>query len=105
MHENIKETDECLVIGLGNIKSTPDSLGPKVIDKVIVTRHLFELDNNSIDKGISNICALSPGVMGTTGIETCDIIKALVEKIEIDYDLKNLCFSNINLNIYHNNHQ
>ena len=83
--EKITPNNKGLIVGLGNLNITPDSLGPKVIDKVIVTRHLFELDNNSIDKGISNICALSPGVMGTTGIETCDIIKALVEKIEIDY--------------------
>ena len=83
--EKITPNNKGLIVGLGNLNITPDSLGPKVIDKVIVTRHLFELDKNSIDKGISNICALSPGVMGTTGIETCDIIKALVEKIEVDY--------------------
>ena len=83
--EKITPSNKGLIVGLGNLNITPDSLGPKVIDKVIVTRHLFELDKNSVDKGISNICALSPGVMGTTGIETCDIIKALVDKIDIDY--------------------
>ena len=79
--EEIVEKDENQDSNDENILDV-ESVIEKVIDKVIVTRHLFELDNNSIDKGISNICALSPGVMGTTGIETCDIIKALVEKIE-----------------------
>ena len=83
--EKIDYNSKGLIVGLGNMNITPDSLGPKVVDKVIVTRHIFELDEKQIDKGISNICALSPGVMGTTGIETSDIIKAIIEKIQIDY--------------------
>ena len=42
---NIKGDDECIIIGLGNSKSTPDSLGPKVLDNIIITKHLFELNN------------------------------------------------------------
>lgn len=83
--EKINSNSKGLVVGLGNLNITPDSLGPKVVDKVIVTRHMFELDKNSISDGISNICALSPGVMGTTGIETSDIIKAIIDKIKLDY--------------------
>lgn len=83
--EKITSKSKGIIVGLGNLNITPDSLGPKVIDKVIVTRHLFELDQESINEGISNICALSPGVMGMTGIETSDIIKAIIEKIKIDY--------------------
>ena len=41
---NLKDSDDCLVIGLGNRDSTADSLGPLVLDKVMVTRHLFLLD-------------------------------------------------------------
>ena len=77
------ENKKCLVIGLGNMNVTPDALGPSVINNIIVTRHLFELD--SISEGFSNVSALSPGVMGTTGIETFDIISSLVEKIKCDY--------------------
>lgn len=77
----VKENDECLIIGLGNRKSTPDSLGPKVIDKVMVTRHLFELGTN-VKEGIRKVSALSPGVMADTGIETYDIITSLIEKIK-----------------------
>ncbi len=83
--EKINNESKGLIVGLGNLNITPDSLGPKVIDKVIVTRHLFELDKESISEGISNVCALSPGVMGTTGIETSDIIKAVIDKISLDY--------------------
>lgn len=83
--EQITNNSKGLIVGLGNLNITPDSLGPKVIDKVIVTRHLFELDKDSVSEGISNVCALSPGVMGTTGIETSDIIKAIIDKISLDY--------------------
>ncbi len=83
--EKINHSSKGLIVGLGNLNITPDSLGPKVVDKVIVTRHLFELDASQVGEGISNICALSPGVMGTTGIETCDIIKGIIDNIEIDY--------------------
>lgn len=83
--EKITNNSKGLIVGLGNLNITPDSLGPKVIDKVIVTRHLFELDKDSVSEGISNVCALSPGVMGTTGIETSDIIKAIIDKISLDY--------------------
>ena len=83
--EKITSQSKGLIVGLGNLNITPDSLGPKVVDRVIVTRHMFEIDASQVGEGISNICALSPGVMGTTGIETSDIIKGIVDKIEIDY--------------------
>lgn len=71
-----------LVIGLGNWNVTPDSLGPKVVQKLIVTRHLIQLmpEKYNIKKGIRPVCAISPGVLGITGIETGEIIKGLVEK-------------------------
>lgn len=77
------ENKRCLIVGLGNMSVTPDALGPYVVDNVIVTRHLFEL--NKINDGFSNVSALAPGVMGTTGIETYDIISSVVNKIDADY--------------------
>lgn len=74
---------KCLLVGLGNINVTPDALGPYVMDNVIVTRHLFKM--NSINEGFSEVSAISPGVMGTTGIETFDIIKAVKDNIDVDY--------------------
>ena len=78
---NLKDSDDCLVIGLGNRDSTADSLGPLVLEKVMVTRHLFLLDV-SVKKGIRCVSAISPGVMANTGIETSDIILCLVNKIQ-----------------------
>ena len=78
---NIKDNDEVLIIGLGNIKSTPDALGPKVINNILVTRHLFEL-NLEVEEGIRKVSAFNPGVMGNTGIETVDIIESIVNKIK-----------------------
>lgn len=71
-----------LVVGLGNSSITPDALGPKVIAKLMITRHLKELVPDSIDESIRPVCGISPGVLGTTGIETGEIIKGVVEKIK-----------------------
>lgn len=78
--KNIKENDNALVIGLGNRFSTADSLGPLTLDKVMITRHLFILNTN-VKEGIREVSGLSPGVMANTGIETYDIIEALINKI------------------------
>ena len=72
-----------LVVGLGNSLSTPDSLGPKTIDNIIVTRHLFEL--STPDKKYNSAAKIAPGVYASTGIETFDIIKGIVNRIAIDY--------------------
>lgn len=73
----IKENDTCLIIGLGNSKSTPDSLGPLAIDDIIVTSHLYKL--GIVSDGFRCVSAISPGVTGQTGIETSDLIKSIVQ--------------------------
>ena len=80
---NIKEDDSCLIIGLGNRKSTPDSLGVKVLDDIDVTAHLFAL--KEVSPGMRKTYALTPGVMASTGIESSDIIKAVINKIKPDF--------------------
>lgn len=77
---NIGDVDEGLIIGLGNRFSTADSLGPKCVDKIMITRHLFELDTDVKD-GIRCVSGISPGVMANTGIETFDIIMGIIKKI------------------------
>ena len=67
-----------LVVGLGNAKSTPDSLGPKALEDIIVTRHLFLLGNP--EENILKISKIAPGVMADTGIETQDIILSIAKK-------------------------
>ena len=78
-HENNK--DDILVVGLGNIYVTPDSLGPKVINEIDVTRHILEYMPEAIPENTRPVSAISPGVLGTTGIETLEIIKGIVENI------------------------
>lgn len=80
---NLDISDSCLVIGLGNDRSTPDSLGPLSINNILVTNHLFEL--GELSTGFRRVSAINPGVMGTTGIETSDIIASIVEKIKPDF--------------------
>lgn len=74
----IKPNDVFLIIGLGNSNSTPDSLGPKVIDNILVTRHLFLLGN--VDDNYSNVCKFKPSVTGDTGIETISILKSVIKE-------------------------
>ncbi|MGL4874514.1 MAG: GPR endopeptidase [Clostridium sp.] len=71
-----------LVVGLGNWKITPDSLGPKVMEKIMITRHLKNLMPDEFDEEINSVCAIAPGVLGLTGIESIEIIKGLVQKIK-----------------------
>ena len=78
-HANNK--DDILVVGLGNIYVTPDSLGPKVINEIDVTRHILEYMPEAIPENTRPVSAISPGVLGTTGIETLEIIKGIVENI------------------------
>ena len=69
-----------LIVGLGNVYVTPDSLGPKVINDIEVTRHIIKYLPQYIDENARPVSAVSPGVLGTTGIETSEIIEGIVEK-------------------------
>lgn len=80
--QHIQSQDEILVVGLGNIYVTPDSLGPKVINEIDVTRHLINYMPQYLEEGTREVSALSPGVLGTTGIETVEIIKGIVDNIK-----------------------
>lgn len=74
--------DSLLVVGLGNIYVTPDSLGPKVVQDIDITRHIMEYVPDAIDKNARPVSAISPGVLGTTGIETLEILKGIVDNIK-----------------------
>ncbi len=78
----INENDLVLIIGLGNWDATPDALGPKVAGKVLVTRHLYNYSPESLQGGLRPVSALSPGVLGITGIETAEIVRGVVEKVK-----------------------
>jgi spore protease len=73
-----------LVVGLGNWNVTPDALGPRVIEHLLVTRHIKEYIPDQIDEGVRSVCAVAPGVLGITGIETSEIIKGIVDRVKPD---------------------
>ena len=74
--------DEILVVGLGNIYVTPDSLGPKVINEIDVTRHILKYMPEVLEEGTRSVSAISPGVLGTTGMETLEIVTGIVENVK-----------------------
>ena len=69
---------DVLVLGLGNRRMTADALGDRVVGGILVTRHLKE----SFHSGIRGVSALSPGVLGVTGIETAELARGLVDKLK-----------------------
>lgn len=79
IHLDKKET--VLVVGLGNWNVTADALGPKVAQYVLVTRHIYEYLPKEVDDTERPVCAISPGVLGITGIETGHIIKGIVDNV------------------------
>ena len=75
---------DVLIVGLGNRQVTPDALGPWVADNLFVTRHLIQeygADFKSVNK-LGNISAISPGVMGQTGMESLEIIKGIINETQ-----------------------
>ncbi|HHY92021.1 MAG TPA: GPR endopeptidase [Firmicutes bacterium] len=81
---DLPEKATILVIGLGNWNATPDALGPRVVDSVMVTRHLFEYAPQELKGGLRSVAALAPGVLGLTGIETEEVVRGVVERIHPD---------------------
>lgn len=84
LKELVKGYNSILVVGLGNIDTTADSIGPKVIKDLQITRHIKKYAPNLIDKNAIEISGIAPGVLGTTGIETGEILKGIVEKVKPD---------------------
>ena len=72
-----------LVAGLGNREITPDSIGPKVVSRMLVTRHIFS-EMPSLSDSLYSVCAVAPGVLGITGIETGEILKGIIERATPD---------------------
>mgnify|MGYP000397587220 FL=1 len=71
-----------LVVGLGNYDITADSIGPKAVEKVVVTRHLRTLNPQLYKSaGFGDLCAFAPGVLGQTGMESAEIVHSIVEAV------------------------
>ena len=73
----------CLIVGLGNIKSTPDSLGPLSIENIITTKHIYDL--GELEDGFNIVSSFVPGVTGNTGIETSELIKSIISTVKPGY--------------------
>lgn len=73
-----RKIQSVLVAGVGNRQITSDSLGPETIDRLIVTRHLYDGQQK---KGIS---AIAPGVMGQTGMEAQEVLQGIVSATKPD---------------------
>lgn len=82
INTHCNSTDEILVVGLGNQFVTPDSLGPKVVSEIDVTKHFIKYTPQYVAEGTRSVCAIAPGVLGTTGIETSEIIKGIVDNVK-----------------------
>lgn len=82
LDKHIGKEDDILVVGLGNVYVTPDSLGPKVIADIDITRHLLKYAPQYLEPNTRPVSAISPGVLGTTGIETFEIIKGIVDNVK-----------------------
>ncbi|MDR1570877.1 MAG: GPR endopeptidase [Oscillospiraceae bacterium] len=72
---------DVLVVGLGNRRVTADSLGPKVVDKMLVTRHMRDQMPPPLKGRLRSVSAVAPGVLGVTGMETAEVVRGIVENI------------------------
>ncbi len=97
IEKHVNKNEEILIVGLGNLYSTPDSLGSKVVQNIEITRHIKIYLPNAIDKNTRSVSAITPGVLGTTGIETVEIVRGIVDNIKpkLVIAIDSLCSKNI----------
>ena len=81
LKEMLGKRKKILIAGLGNANVTADSLGPKVVNNLCITRHL---EREGIGEYQYELSAIAPGVMAQTGIETSEILESLAAKIRPD---------------------
>lgn len=75
-----ERTGEALVVGLGNRSVTPDAIGPRCADHVLVTRHLTHRAPEQFGSFFP-VAALAAGVLGTTGVESGELVRAVSDRI------------------------
>lgn len=84
--EQVGDEGGVLVVGLGNREATPDSVGPRVVDQLVITRHLRSEygENFSKEYSLKTLAAIAPGVTGQTGMEVVEILKGIVSQMKPD---------------------
>ena len=75
-----------LVAGLGNREVTPDALGPRVVDNMMITRHILkEFGKYAFgEEEVSPVSGIVPGVMAQTGMESLEILKGVIKETRPD---------------------
>ena len=73
---------EVLVVGLGNRNVTADALGTRVVERMLVTRHLHQTIAEELEGKLRGVSAIAPGVLGLTGIETAELCRGLVQHVK-----------------------
>ena len=77
----LPDTGEVLVVGLGNRNVTADALGTRVVERMLVTRHLHQAMAEELQGKLRGVSAIAPGVLGLTGIETAELCRGLVKHV------------------------
>ena len=72
----LPEEGPVLAAGLGNQAMTPDALGPRSLDHLLVTRHLGEALPQ-----LRPVAGLGAGVLGTTGLEVAEWVRGAAEQV------------------------
>ena len=74
-------TGDLLVVGLGNRHMTADALGNRTLDSLLITRHMREETGDSLRGRLRGVCAVAPGVLGMTGMETAEVVRGIVDHV------------------------
>ena len=82
---NLSFESSCMVVGLGNREATPDSLGPIVLQNLIVTKYLFDQNTITMLDKYRNVSSFAPNVTGVTGLETIELIKSVITTFHPDF--------------------
>ena len=72
---------DILVVGLGNRHMTADSLGSRVVEDLLITRHMKDMAEGEMKNRLRGVCGVAPGVLGVTGMETAEMIKGITEHV------------------------
>ena len=72
---------DVLVVGLGNRYMTADALGSRVLEHLLITRHMKDLAEPELRGKFRGVCAAAPGVLGVTGMETAEVVKGIAEHV------------------------
>jgi len=72
----LPEEGPALAAGLGNPAMTPDALGPRMLDHLLVTRHLAQAL-----PGFRSVAGLGAGVLGSTGLEAAEWVRGAAERV------------------------